>query len=660
MANIFFGLNIGRSALLAHQTALDVTGHNLANVNTEGYSRQRVDLEAALPSMTPQGSIGSGVNADRIQRMHLDYLERHIARTSSDKSYATVLSQGLEQIEAVLDEPSDQGLGAALTEFWNAWDALAARPADLALRAQALDRAQNLARVYNDKIGSLRSLESRFDEAAGDMLDDVNALLGELADLNHAVARAEAGRSPANDLRDQRDRVVRQIAEKIGIEVEEKESFLNVKVAGGGPYLVYGAQALEIEAERDDRGFLTGFHVDTAPITVDTGELGAMLALRDDLAPDLRKDLAEWMATITDRINALHRQGTDREGRAGRNLFVWSGEAETVAVAPSTGIRNVEIGAALETGTHRLEVQVTGFKNLSGRATLSGITLSAGGGTYTGPETIGLDYHAKVTSVDTANGRVTLRLYRGDEAVGEAQTASAGDTVTWTVDGKTFTADLDSGLDVSTLEEGDRTNGQVTTGTVSLDGGTAEPLDVTATGEIKIEFTGGGDQGFTPGGTATLYFTGDPFSTATFTVYGPEAELSVDPTVSADTDRLAAGYDPEGGTAAPGDGENARRIADIAQSLIFEAVDETAAGFLGRIVQSLGSRGRDARILEESQNTLLLQLEAQRESVSGVNLDEEMIRLIQYQRGFEAAARFLTTVDAMIETLINRVGLVGR
>ncbi|MBE0618647.1 MAG: hypothetical protein IH608_12100, partial [Proteobacteria bacterium] len=198
-----------------------------------------------------------------------------------------------------------------------------------------------------------------------------------------------------------------------------------------------------------------------------------------------------------------------------------------------------------------------------------------------------------------------------------------------------------------------------TTGSASLDGGPAAAVDLT--GANNLIFTGGAGHGFLAGGTATVNFSGGTFGGTTFTVFGAGARLALDPVVARDTDKVAAALAPAPGeTAAAGDGEMARRIAGLAIRPIFEDVDETAAGLLGRVVQSLGAKGRDARVYEEASTSVLLQLDAQRESVSGVNVDEEMVQLLQYQRGFEAAARFLTTVDSLIETLINRVGLVGR
>ncbi len=666
MPSIFYGLNIGRSALLAHQTALEVTGHNLANVNTEGYSRQRVVMSPSLAVVTSQGSLGSGVDARGVYRIHEAYLERQISRVSVQQGHDAALTRGLDEIQSVLGEPSEDGLGAALTELWNSFDALAARPGDLALRAQVVDRAEHLAAVYNDKIGGLRSLEDRFDEALVDAIGEVNARLSELADLNGAVAKAEASGYPANDLRDRRDALVRDISEKFGVEVEADGSYLNLKVAGGGPYLVYQNLSYEVRSDPDERGYAAGFRVETAPVALEGGEVGALFELRDGIAPGLRQDLSVWMATITDRINGQHRAGTDRDGRPGRNLFVWSGGSGAVTFAPSTGILAVDAGEGLGPGTHRVEVSVPSDPAEAlvtaprGTGTAAeGISLTAVG-SYEGPQTIGLDYHVRVVGVDDPAGTVSVGLYRGDEPVGESRTVdpATGGNVSWDVDGLTFDAEVAPPPPGGAYAVGERSDGLATRGRVSLDGGPAEPLSVVTDGYVTL--TGGTASGFLAGGEATVHFSGEPFSGGTFTLYDAAGTLDLDPTVAVDTDRIAAGYDPGGGVPGPGDGENARRIADLATQNLFEQVEETAAGVLGRVVRDLGSQARDARVFEQASASVLLQLDAQRESVSGVNVDEEMVQLLQFQRGYEAAARFMTTIDSMIDTLINRVGLVGR
>ncbi len=661
MSNIFTGLNIGRSALLAHQAAIDVTGHNLSNVNTDGYSRQRVELNPALAEVTAQGSLGTGVQLDGVERVQLSYLERQLGRASTQHGYDAALAQGLGELETVLGEPSDSGLGAALTELWNSWDALAARPTDAALRAQVVDRAEHLATVYNQKLDDLAAVQDRFDEAVQESVDQINGWTRELAELNGSIAKAEASGHTANDLRDQRDRLVRDLSAEMGVEVETDGSYLNVRVPGDGPYLVSRIASYEIQGYPDADGYLSDFRVETAPVTPRGGKIGALLDLRDTHVPQLREDLSRWMATVSDRVNGLHAAGTDRDGQAGGVLFEWSGSADQVTFgSDSAGILEVSGYDALPAGTHRLRVEsVDGASAIArgdlsvGSATLTIANLATFGTDYTGPETLNLDYHLRAVGPDA------VQLYRGDDAVGEAQSVTAGATtnLTWAgVDGLSFAASVTLGAGES-LVMGERSDGWLTTGTVSLDGGAAQTVDITAANNIT--FPAGTELGYLGAGSAVINFSGDPVPTGTFTVYDPAGTLRVAAGISADPDKLAAGYDADGAAGA-GDGENARRIADLAVRDIFETVGETPSGYLGKVVQELGAKTRDAETFQDASGSVLLQVEAQQQSISGVNLDEEMVQLIQFQRGYEAAARFLTTVDGMIDTLINRVGLVGR
>ncbi|MBI5017397.1 MAG: flagellar hook-associated protein FlgK [Deltaproteobacteria bacterium] len=671
MSNIFFGLNIGRSSLLAHQTALDVTGHNLANVQTEGYSRQRVALTASLPIQSPQGPEGSGVNADRIQRLQLGYLDRQMGKANTQHSYDAALVQGYDELQGVLGEPSSNGLGTALTEFWNSWEALSARPSDASVRAQVIDRSQHLALVFNQKMDALDDAEARFSDQIGTAVSDVNSWAQKIASLNVAIAQSEATGYTANDLRDQRDLLSQQIAGELGVEVETDGSQMNLRLPNGGPYLVSRSASSPLEVVRDVAGQITGLQLGSAAATPTTGEVGALFELRSSAVPQLRDGLTSLLATVTDRVNALHHEGYDRDNVQGLNLFQWQGEATATAFAPSSGLRGVTVDPGLEPGTHYLTVSgvtlQTGTTN--GRGTIPAGGRSIGLGVayadpsnpmFTGPMAINLDYHVRVVSPNVAAGDATglrIQLFRGDEAVGEALAVTNPQpaTVTWpAVDGLVFTATVDTAG--QTFSAGtDRTEGYATVGDVSLDGGPAQAVDLT-TGN-NVGFAGGADLGYLGSGSMAVNFSGAPFSGASVTRYGSSSRLAVNPIVAADTDRVAAAAPLAGAVgAAAGDGEIARRIGELATAAIFEDVGDTVAGTLGRTAQTLGSKARDAQIFEKASASVQTQLEAQRQSEVGVNVDEEMVQMMQYQRGFQAAARFLSTVDGLIDTLINGVG----
>lgn len=672
--NIFFGLNIGRSSLLSHQKALDVTGHNLANIQTENYSRQRISLTQSQPTITAQGSQGSGVKIEHVERMQSSYIERQIAKASVRNGYDAARADGLDELQSLLGEPSDDGLSAALNEFWNAWESLSMNPTDAAIRSQVVDRSMNLATVYNRKIEGMTSLEDTFNDSISDSISEVNALSKDLADMNSEIAKAEAGGFPANDMRDQRDKLVRDLSVKIGIEMVSDGSYVNIKLPGDGPYIIHRNKSFEITGIPDADNHLSSFMIEPSPIEISGGELGALVELRDEDSLQLREKLSMMMATIVDRVNDLHSKGTDRDGQLGQQLFVWDGEAASAVVVPSSGVSRVSFDDNLEVGTHRVEVvavddalvEVDSLSTLT--PGLGSIEVSQTGGAYSGAMTLNQDYHVRVISANVGAANLDglgLQLFRGEEAIGDSVSISgaAPTTVSWTdVDGMTLEASIIPGADGPFIA-GQRSGGLATTGWVSLDGASVNlssaPIDLST--QNNIQLFGGGNDNYMPGGSATVTFSGASFSGASFTVYGPSAELALNGAVALDPNKLAAAETPLNGSAAqPGSGENARMIADLSAKAIFEDVKEPPSGFFSEIVLTLGSKSRDADMFMQASSSVLLQLDAQRENMSGVNVDEEMIQLIQYQRGFEAAARFITTVDGMIDTLINRVGLVGR
>lgn len=653
MANIFFGLNIGRSALIANQTAIDVTGHNLSNVQTEGYSRQRVSMIQGLPVATPRGSIGSGVNVERIQRLQVSYLERQAVKAKAQEGYNATLAQGLDELQNILGEPSSDGLGNALSELWSSWEALSANPADASLRAQVLDRADHLALVYNQKVEGFTSQEATLDDAIAGEVADVNAWGAQVASLNKSIGDAEVAGYGANDLRDQRDQLIEQMAKKLAVDTEADGSYINVRLPNGGPYLVQRTSTLEVATHQDAAGAVVGLLVGEIPVEPTGGSTAAFLELRNQVSPGLRGELSELAATVVDRLNALHASGYGRDGVSGRALFGWGGTADTTAFSPNQGVLQLSVDANVEAGTHVLEVATVNpalKANTAGTAPAGTLTLSQSG-TFSGPASLNLDYHVRVLSANSAPADLAglrVQLYRGDEAVGTAQALSGPGpaVVNWgVVDGIAFS----SQVDLASFSAGMRSDGLATTGTVTLDGGAPLPVDLTT--QNNLTFAGGSKLGFSGGGTVQVNFDGSAFSGASFTRYSSSSLLFVNPEVAADTNKLAAAAT----AATTGDGERARQMADLAAQQIFEQLGETPAGFLGRTVQAIGARGRDAQVFEKASATISAQLLTQKQATSGVNTDEEMVNLIQYQRGFEAAARFLSTVDGLLDTLLNKL-----
>lgn len=672
MSSGFLALNIGRSALMAQQIALDTTGHNLANVSTEGYSRQRVSITSAVSVDSDKGSFGTGVNLDKVSRVHEIFLERQLSRVTTQNSYDTQMAMGLTELQAVINEPGEHSISTAMTEFWNSWEALSMRPTDAGLRAQVLEAANNLATEYNTKIAGLFTSETGFNDEIRNLVNSVNQYAGQLAQLNNAVLTAELSGQPANDLRDKRDELVRKISELIGVEPKEENGSLNLRFPDGGPYLVAGSNAFGLSVSEDLDGRVTGINLEVHPLAINTGRIGAYLELRDKVSPELRTELADMMARVTDRVNALHTSGYDLSGNEGELMFKWVGAAERAITYPSSGLYDVRVGTGLESGTHTLSVvsvdQASGaglVPNTFGTLSSGGITLTHVSGDYTGDNVLNLDYHVRILDANTSAGSLSgmrIQVYKGDEEVGNPiNLTSAGltDNVSLTVDGMNLNIAVDLGSPTAKFVAGERSDGLSTTGYVSLDGGVGVHVDHVA--QTSYDMANGNSDGYRPGGMAKVVFElKSGFSGSTFTVNSASAKLAVNTVLLGSTDKIAAALPRSPGEApSQGDGELARLIGDLATERMFELTGETASGRMGRIVQNLGEQTRQAEVYQRADNAILQQLVSQKQSFSGVNLDEEMVLMIQFQRGFEASARFVSAADQILDTIINRLGRVG-
>jgi len=208
----FSGLNIGLSSLYAQQRGLQVTGHNIANANTDGYSRQRVDLSANHGPVSPAvhsrwSGAGNGVTVDGTDRVRDEFLEgRALVEHGRDAALRAV-NGVLREVETTFAEPGDIGLQSQMSDFFNGWDDVANNPDDLAARTQLLERAETLATGLNRAAAGLTGLRDVSVQQLDALTEEVNATATRVAELNQAVSVAtRSGLSP-NDLADQRDRL---------------------------------------------------------------------------------------------------------------------------------------------------------------------------------------------------------------------------------------------------------------------------------------------------------------------------------------------------------------------------------------------------------------------------------------------------------------------
>ena len=341
MANLISGvLNVAKTALNTQQKALDITATNIANVNTDGYSRQRITMEQNEPVRYPGGTFGTGVRANpTIQRMYDRFLAAQITAAASQQGRWEAQREVLEKVELMVDEVSGYGLNAAMADFWNAWQDLANQPSGYAERATLLANAQNLTRVFNQLSSNLNQVRADSDTSITATLGDINRLTARIAELNLNIASLEAnGQHSANTFRDQRDLALKSLSSLIEVNsFEDAHGYLTITTATGHS-LVDRSRSWDLAAAANADGLQDVFwqNGSGAPhnITADIagGKLKGWLEARDTIVPDYLARLDDVAVALASAVNSQHGDGIDLTAAAGLDFFSSATAAGTLAV----------------------------------------------------------------------------------------------------------------------------------------------------------------------------------------------------------------------------------------------------------------------------------------------------------------------------------------
>ena len=553
-ANIFSVLNTAKLGLQTNQTAIEVTGHNIANVQTEGFSRQEVNLEVNRPRRVGLAFLGTGVRATSVTRDFDQFLYNQILGESSTLGNFDIRNTFFQRLETIVNESSGVSLNNAMSEFYLAFDDLASNPTNLSARTAVLSAAGTLASVFNQLGSSLLQQRINLDGAVTGEVTDINGMLDEIAEFNRSIMQLENGNTPANDLRDQRDLLIKQLSEKLDVQLIDTNDNNTMLTLSGGSPLVVGTTVfhLSTSSNLDNRGFkdilvddgMGGTNNVTAEIQ--GGEMRGLLDMRDVETQGLIDQLDRLAAGMMEQVNGVHLQGLGLDGSSG-NLFF-----DTLTPMVSIGSQN--LGSAVVTATNA------------------------------SPSTVNVDkYQIQFT------GAATFDLFN---------------------------------LTTNQVE-----------GSFGFVAGT--PLNI-ANG-LAVTITGAP----VAGDTADISVSEDA-----------AMNMALSSTILNDTDKIAAGLS---GT---GDGQNALNISNIQNSLVFSSGGFTPGvgtatfdDFYNSMISGLGAGSRSSQTILNQQEGVMLQLNSQRESISGVSLDEEMVNLIKFQQAYAASARMITVIEEMFDVL---------
>lgn len=404
--------DIAKTGLGTQRMALDVTSENVANVNTPGYSRQTTIFETAPISLDRGFPLGTGASIAEIQRSYDDFLQRQIKSENSAYGESKTQLSSMQRVEQLFNEFTSDGLGKSIQDFFHAWQDLASNPQGQPERQAILARAQQVVDNFHLVNGYLNDVKRDANKSLEGLTADVNDKISQIASLNDQIKQVELSTGRANELRDKRDLLVRDLAQKVGINyIEQSDGMVNVSLSLGQP-LVDGNKAatLSLQPDAAKGGFydvlLTPPRGTTA-IDVTTivggpnnsqGEMGGTLQVRDTLVNNFLSDLDELAANMAGQVNDLHSAGFGLTSSTGLNFFTPSATDTGATVAGSNTINGLTSTAGLSVGMF-----------LSG----PGIPPSAKITSILGPASIQISANATATAAASAFGFYNASGYSG-------------------------------------------------------------------------------------------------------------------------------------------------------------------------------------------------------------------------------------------------------
>lgn len=343
MPGLTGGLFTGLSGLQANQSALNVVGHNLANINTPGYSRQRAELGTLDTQFFGGLGYGPGVTVNQIQGLRDRLLDLQIFSNQARQSGTQTRYEGLDALSASLADEGGTGIGSQVQKFFQGFQALSVQPEDLSLRQSVVGQAQNLILTLQSRYQGIEDQRNRADTAIGAQVDEINSLTSQIAVLNQRIT-GEPIPGSDSDARDQRKVLVDKLSQLVGINVfEGNRDEYQITLDSGAATLVSGLSSYDLKATRDPAlnnayrlDVVAGAAVINVTNRITDGKIGGELDLRDNILPGYEAQLDELAAGITSQVNLLHRTGFDANGANLGIDFFQSGVANGANGLPVT------------------------------------------------------------------------------------------------------------------------------------------------------------------------------------------------------------------------------------------------------------------------------------------------------------------------------------
>jgi flagellar hook-associated protein 1 FlgK len=332
-------LNTAREGLSSHQTAINLTGSNITNVNTPGYTRQVAVFSSLGCVNVGAGQVQLGVEIEKIERVYDKFVGVQISDKMHDLGYSEAKKGILEKVEIIFNESEGNGISELLDKFWSSWEDLSANPSGIVERDALVSAAQNLASIFRSSSAELVSVQNDANTEIAGLIDQANIYMSDLADLNMEIGAIKTGKGDANDLIDKRDEVLKGLAEIFDFQhLEDSNGAINVFLPNGMP-LVIGDRIWELDVEANPANssfYDIVFKDDSATVLNDTvtkGKLAGFLEIRDNKIASYLNDLNSLAASIIAEVNVRHQLGYDMDQNLGGVFFEPATEAENMWVS---------------------------------------------------------------------------------------------------------------------------------------------------------------------------------------------------------------------------------------------------------------------------------------------------------------------------------------
>lgn len=650
----------GLSGLNAAQAALVTTGHNTANVNTPGYSRQSAQVTSSAGVFSPGvGYFGSGATVTGVTRSYDQYLNSQLNQAQSLNQSLTTYYTQISQIDNLLANQTT-GLAPQMQALFTSVQAVANTPADPSARQQLLSSGQAMANQFRSMDQYLTGLNASVNDQISGSVDQINSYADQIAMLNKQVAmlsNAAGGQAP-NDLLDQRDQLVNQLGQLVGVKLVVQDGGQYNVFIGNGQTLVLGDKATRLTAVSSSADpsqiavavrNAAGMDVQVRDSVLSGGMLGGLLQFRNETLANSQNSLGRIAIAMADNFNAQQNLGMDLNGVLGKDFFSlasphWTASSKNtgdLALQPSFADTSL-----LTTSDYRLDVKADlsfSVTRLSDNHVFSATDLASAN---------------PPNSFDGVELGFTGTAQAGDSFLIQPTRTGARDLTVLVTDPAGVAA---AAAIVTGNTAGNRGSGSISTATVGK-AYLAAPLSATlsltyesAGNTLIISPAVGAVTVTQTDGTASTYAAGSPVP------YSAGASMSFDGITVAVSGSLANGdeFTLAKNTGGVSDGSNALLLGALQNAKTMGKLAAAGTGgssfndAYAQLVSSVGNKARQIQIAGTAQTSLATQIRSAQQSVSGVNQDEETANLLMFQQMYQANAKVIQTASTMFDAVLG-------